>query len=270
MSNASTFRCSNCLAHKNNLCVCGKARTVAMLAKDYKRFIEQGGGNRDLGKLFNCVVDRPLFFGTLEECEQCDDLVSDFSPPGELHLMLGIVNQFVKEMGQISPQIIEDWIKDSNVSAAGYWQGTFEGNQCKKLLDNIEFLLDEYGYPKVPILGAYIKGLKSFNGVVHACFGVELHEDYEEKIKKFKGHYMVLVDDFGVSISVKAHEIFFHVAPWLKKWGIPLGVISEQTSESLHSDFANFIERKGVSNPDAPHFAENLLKVIVAYNSSHI
>ena len=81
---------------------------------------------------------------------------------------------------------------------------------------------------------------------------------------------MLLVDDFGVSISVKAHEIFFHVAPWLKKWEIPLGVVSEQTSESLHSDFANFIERKGVSNPDSPHFAENLLKVVVAYNSSHI
>ena len=96
MSNSSTYRCSNCLAHKDKLCIHGKIRTVAMLANDYKRFMEQGGGNRDLGKLFNCVVNRPLFFGTLEECEQCDDPVSAFSPPGELHLMLGVVNQIVK------------------------------------------------------------------------------------------------------------------------------------------------------------------------------
>ena len=93
-----------------------------MLAFDYERFLDQGGGNRDLGKLFNCVVDRPLFFSTLEECKNSDDSVSDFSPPGELHLMLGIVNQMVNEMGQISPKLIEEWVKNLNVSAAGYWQ----------------------------------------------------------------------------------------------------------------------------------------------------
>ena len=149
MSNASTFRCSNCLAHKSKLCECGQIRTVAMIAHDYVRFAEQAGGNRQLGKLFNCVVDRPLFFATLEECKECDDPISDFCPPEELHLMLGIVNQLVKEMGQIDPKLIEEWTKDSNVSAAGYWQGTFEGNPCKRLLENIEFLIDEYGYAKI-------------------------------------------------------------------------------------------------------------------------
>ena len=38
-----------------------------------------------------------------------------------------------------------------------------------------------------------------------------------------------LVDDYGLSISVKAHEMFFHVAPWLKKWNIPLGVVPVHT-----------------------------------------
>ena len=89
-------------------------------------------------------------------------------------------------------------VKDSNVSAAGYWQGMFEGNQCKKLLENVEFLLDEYGYPKVPILGTYINELRSFKALVHACFGVELHEDYEQRIKIFKDHYIVPFNDFGV------------------------------------------------------------------------
>ena len=185
--------------------------------------------------------------------------------------MLGIVNQLVKEMGEIDPKLIEEWTKDSNVSAAGYWQGTFEGNPCKRLLENIEFLIDEYGYAKNPLLNAYINGLKSFNAVRIACFGCQyIEEDYEEKINKFKDDYMVLVDDFGVSISVKAHEMFFHVAPWLKKWNIPLGVVSAHTEESLHSYLFKFAERKGLQNLNSPHFAENFRKVVVAENSTAI
>ena len=91
---------------------------------------------------------------------------------------------------------------------------------AKFLLENVEFLLDEYEFPKNPLLKYYIKALKSFNGVRHACFGLELHENYEEKINEFKNDYNILVDDFGMSIINKAHEIFFHVAPWLKKWNI--------------------------------------------------
>ena len=90
-----------------------------MVANDYERFMEQAGGNRDLGKLFNCVVDRPLFSATLEECKECDDPISDYCPPEELHLMLGIINQLVKAMGEIDPNLIEEWIKDLNVNAAG-------------------------------------------------------------------------------------------------------------------------------------------------------
>ena len=87
----------------------------------------------------------------------------------------------------------------------------------------------------------------------------------EEKINKFKDDYMVLVDDFRVSISVKAHEMFFHVAPWLKKWNIPLGVVSAHTEESLHSYFFKFAERKGLQNPNSPNFPENFRKVVVHF-----
>ena len=153
----------------------------------------------------------------------------------------------------------------------GYRQGSFEGNPCKRLLENIEFLIDEHGYTKNHILTAHIRALKSFNAVRNACFGCEyIEEDYEQKIHKFKDDYMVLVDNYAVSISVKAHEMFFHVAPWLKKWNIPLGVVSAHTEESLHSYFFKFAERKGLQNPKSPHFAENFRKVVVAENSTAI
>ena len=109
----------------------------------------------------------------------------------------------------------------------------------KRLLENVGTLEG-----KNPILTGFIDTLKSFDEVRNACFGQILDEDYEEKIQKFHNDYMVLVDDFGMSILVKAHEVFFHVVPWLKKWNIPLGVVSAQTSESLHSDFDSYMERK--------------------------
>ena len=264
MSNSSTFRCNSCLAHKDNLGQCGKIRTVSMVAHDYERFISLGKGNRKLGKLFNCVVDQPLFFETLEEMKACHDPVSDFSPPEELHLMLGIVNHIKKEMGEIDPTLMEQWVIDSNVSAAGYWEGTYEGNPCRALLENIGFLEDNYGNAKNPILTAHINTLKSFNSVRHACFGQEIHPDYEEKIEKFRTDYMVLVEDYGASILVKGHEVFFHVAPWLKKWNIPLGAVSAQAEEDLHSVWRNYVTKKNVGS------AENLRLAVVAFGSYNI
>ena len=103
-----------------------------------------------------------------------------------------------------------------------------------------------------------------------ACFGYVLEDDYAEKITKFKDDYMLLVNDFGVSITVKAHVLFFHVAPWILKYKMPLGPVSEQASETLHSKWKNFIRFRNVSNSNSSNFAKNLLKIIVEFASYNI
>ena len=74
-------------------------------------------------------------------------------------------------------------------------------------------------------------------------------------------------DDFGFSVTVKAHCLFYHFIPWLDKWQLPLGLVSEQTGESIHCRFHSFIQNKQVSNPNSKDFAENLLKVVNSWNS---
>ena len=265
MSNSSTFRCTDCLAHYTNLHVCGEPRTIAQMASDLERFLD-AGGNRKLGALFNCQVERPLVCATLAECKECHDSISDHSPPAELHIILGIFNHIKNKMGEHWPKLMEDWVIDTDVSAAGYWQGTFEGNPCKALLENIGFL----ERAAVPFTTPYINVLKSFNAVRAACFGYVLEDDYAEKITKFRDDYMILVNDFGVSIIVKAHVLFFHVAPWILKYKMPLGPVSEQASETLHSKWKHFILFRNVSNSNSSNFAKNLLKVVVEFASYNI
>ena len=40
---------------------------------------------------------------------------------------------------------MEQWVIDSNLSAAGYWEGIFEYNPWRALLENIGFLEDKFG-----------------------------------------------------------------------------------------------------------------------------
>ena len=146
-----------------------------------------------------------------------------------------------------------------------HWGGHFLGNALEKLFENIGFLegyLDRY-----PLLLPYIVAMKSFNEVRKSCFGMDLHDDYAERIHKFQADQKVLQDDFGFSVTVKAHCLFYHFIPWLDKWQLPLGLVSEQTGESIHCRFHRFIQNKQVSNPNSKDFAENLLKVVNSWNS---
>ena len=51
--------------------------------------------------------------------------------------------------------------------------------------------------------------------------------------------------------------------------GMGMGMFSEQTGESLHSDFKNHWLHYQVKNCEAPSYVDNLLRATVAY-SSHI
>ena len=52
--------------------------------------------------------------------------------------------------------------------------------------------------------------------------------------------------------------------------GMALGLFSEQTGESLHSDFKKHWLHYQVKNSDAPTYADNLLRATVSYNGSHV
>jgi len=75
-----------------------------------------------------------------------------------------------------------------------------------------------------------------------------------------------LNEDFGVSITVKAHDVFFHTADWIERWQIALRPLSEQSGEHLHSKVDNFFENTVVS-PNSPDFGPSLCKRTGAWNA---
>ena len=68
----------------------------------------------------------------------------------------------------------------------------------------------------------------------------------------------------------QAHLVFDHLADYLEFEGTGMGLFSEQTGESLHSDFKKHWLHYQVKNSDAPSYADRLYRATVAYNSSHI
>ena len=42
----------------------------------------------------------------------------------------------------------------------------------------------------------YLNAMKSFDAVREACFGMELDDDYAQRIQKFKDDYLILFNDY--------------------------------------------------------------------------
>ena len=61
-----------------------------------------------------------------------------------------------------------------------------------------------------------------------------------------------------------------HLSEYIEMEGTSMGIFSEQTGESLHSDFAKTWEHYKVKDSDKCSFGTRLLKAVVHYNSSHI
>ena len=67
-----------------------------------------------------------------------------------------------------------------------YHRGCLEGNDCKKLLNNVH-KLKELCPPKHQ---NFATSYSSFNDVVSSCYGYDLKPDYKAKFSKFKQDYL--------------------------------------------------------------------------------
>ena len=119
----------------------------------------------------------------------------------------------------------------------------------------------------------YLEVLKLFDSIRTGCFSTEkARPDYKELISKFKVAYTNLNLDSDVLILVKVHELFFHVSEWIDKYpDIPVGLVCEQTSESLHSHFDKFCEQRIlIKNRQNPKYKDSFLSCIIAFNGKQV
>lgn len=248
MAHGSTHPCTWCDISKDQMLLgrCGDLRTLGSLRKMFWRWLEAGG------KLFGNVIHLPI-------CKGPDDvLVLDLFPPPELHLLIGPVTTMVDALQRIWPDA-EKWIELANVQRQAYHGGVLNGNGCMKLLQHINILEDSLKCPQKQFIAAF----HAFKAVVDACYGMNLG-DFREAILEFSSAYTAL----EIRITPKVHAVMFHVRDFCERNTSGLGIWSEQSTESLHSDFDKTWQRYKVSGINS-NYSTQLLKAVRDYNSKH-
>jgi hypothetical protein len=111
--------------------------------------------------------------------------------------------------------------------------GEFNGNACRHLLrqkslDKLETMLPREH-------GMFLAALRSFDKVVHSCYGFVLAPLFREHIEEFREIYLQL----GMRVTPKIHIIVAHLIYFIEKTSIAndgkrsgLAMYSEQAFES--------------------------------------
>lgn len=220
--------------------------------------ISSTGGDLRRSKYFENAVHEPLFFPDEPK------LVLELIPPMELHLLLGVVNHLFKGLTKLYPGAAE-WPLKLHIKMEDYHGGEFVGNDCRKLLKNVNILNELLEDENLIELKCFSKAFETFKEVVDGCFGSTICSNIFQKIENFKEAYLTT----KVSITPKAHAIFHHVPEFLEMKGCGLGVYSEQSTETLHSDFKSQWSRFKIIKGH-PKYEENLFNCVVDYNSKHM
>jgi hypothetical protein len=257
-SHSSAHPCTWCDIESKNLHHSGELRTFGSIRSDFEGF-QAAGAQTKKARDFQNVVHQPII--RLSD----DTLVLDFIPPMELHLLIGVVNHLFKNLCQVW-QNADEWPKMINIQQQPFHGGQFAGNECRKLLRNVDSLQQLAEKHACFLAFPFIETLRKFDAVVHACFGNTLQQNYCELIEEFKASYLNLPN---TSVTPKAHAVFFHVTQFIDRHNHSLGIFSEQATESLHHNFSLHWQRfkRPAIHPDYPR---NLRNCLIEYNSKHL
>ena len=163
------------------------------------------------------VVHPPILSGAN------DTLILDILPPPELHLLLEVVNQIFQKMKSVWPNP-EKWPTSLNVKLSPCHGGMFEGNNCRKLLRNVDRLQQLAEAESTFQVFGFIEALRKFDAVVKSCFGSDLEDDFLDKIQQFQDSYFAILN---ASFTPKIHVVFHHIKAFVNRHMSPLGIYSE-------------------------------------------
>ena len=160
------------------------------------------------------------------------------------------------------------WLTQINIKQKKYHRGAFVGNDCIKMLKNVDRLQQIAEFHNMHIIKKYVHILRCLYDVVKSCFGMKLDVEYEKYINIFQNVYK----DLGISTTPKVHILIEHVPEFIKKHNRSLGWYSEQALETTHYDFKrNCWEKQGYKRKIGhPDYAQNLMSAVIAYTSKNI
>ena len=194
-----------------------------------------------------------------------------------LHNMLGIVNDLYNLLDELLEKFqisASDWAIDAlKLKREKYFGGSFKGNQCEALLNNLDqlekLLKGEAG--AFEACSNLFNAFKAYKNVKDACFGMHLDPNYEHHIQVFGQAWMKL----GLkSATNKDHDLFVHASQFLelmesKGFKHGLGYYSEHAGERIHSAWDEMWagQSRQMNHPD---YAQHLLNNVIRFNSKRI
>ena len=262
------FPCHVCYAPRDDLGTRHEYRTVGSCQEDYDNFV-RNGSIKAKAKHFRNQILPPLLTKDFNDATLLAQPTLQFIPPGELHLHTGVTNYLYKALLNIFPQV-KEWPQFLAIEKKKWHGGQFVGNDCKRLLENVDFLQSLGAkYANFQVM-PFVDTFRSLNKVRISCFGNKLDPDYNNVLEEFKANVMTMVQmpNLGVNITPKMHFIFFHVSDWCENSNDGLGLVSEQAGESIHHEFRSYFQNyqhlPGKSN------GEKMLRAVQSFNAKQV
>ena len=256
-SSSSKHPCPYCIADNSNLFLENfPKRSVNSITISASAFQRAGSAIKECMLYDNCLKE-PILPGYKEE------YILDICAPPQLHIVLGVVKLVYDNMYKEWPGAAL-WIAELNIKQKNYHSGAFVGNDCMKMLKNIDKLQQ-----MAPIqIQRFVHLLRIFYKIVESCFGMDLDPDYKVYIKNFKQVY----SDLHIKVTPKVHILTEHIPDFCEKNNRSLGWFSEQALESTHHDFHVNTWKKQSYKRNLGHsnYASKLKDAVVSYNSKNI
>lgn len=264
MEASSCHPCIYCTASKQSLQE-GAPRTIGSLRFDYQQWIT-AGGIKGQCKHFNNVKNEPLFTFLPDSTP-----ILRITPPPSLHMLLGIFNHIWKDITNISDlhsNVCHEFAMRHNCVREEYWGKTFEGNECVKLLTNIE--KDNQSLQlSLPGAETQIEALRKFNVFRTLAFGNTIQPGWKDSLNEFDSAYKNIS---SISKPLKIHMLLAHSTEFIEKYSNDkgLGFYSEQTGEAIHRNFEAIFIKYKIKNIHSANYGKNLKKAVIEFGSVHI
>ena len=207
--------------------VVGNNRTVEGLMAWAEKWEKQGGGIRSNLMQFRSSEFKPL----IKTGSTGNTLILSVMPIPWLHTgRLGPVNHILDNLITYYPELEDRLFKTLHLKKGGYHGGEFEGNECMKILNNLEKLQIPSNLKQFETV---LNCLKNLDSVISQPILQPMYI-YSEAIKSFTAAWQDLILYFPITTINKIHIIMAHLEDCIRVNQRTLTRTTDQTIEAMH------------------------------------
>lgn len=158
------------------------------------------------------------------------------------------------------------WPKQLHLHEERYHGSGFEGNECRKLLNNVDVLRKILKEEKQDMEGQ--KFLQVFQSFQNLTLEYSRNTVDISTLKRCVQGFRVAWKASGMSLTTKAHIVLDHLIPFVtSRGGKNMEVYAEQAHESLHSEYEKTWARYAVKETTNPMYSRRFLASVNDFHS---